>query len=191
MQPDSKGTQYQMNGMPMVCETSPFSTCCPARNHEYQAIANMNTPLVSMARALMAESSRGGSASVMKSTVTLLSRIKENGMHMKAKPMISIWVMSIRPGTDQPIERGPFYALGLPAGVLVTFGGIHVDTELRALDVAGRPIPGLYAAGEVIGGGATSGVAFCGGMLVTPAISFGRILGRTLAAATAGARATA
>lgn len=96
-----------------------------------------------------------------------------------------------RDGTDQPIAKGPFYALGLPAGVLVTFGGIHVDTELRALDVAGRPIPGLYAAGEVIGGGATSGVAFCGGMLVTPAISFGRILGRTLAAAAAGTRATA
>ena len=67
--------------------------------------------------------------------------------------------------------------------MLVTFGGIHVDAQLRALDTAGRPIPGLYAAGEVIGGGATSGIAFCGGMLITPALSFGRILGRTLGAA--------
>lgn len=88
-----------------------------------------------------------------------------------------------RTGADRPIAAGPFYALALPAGVLVTFGGIHVDTQLRALDGAGGPIPGLYAAGEVIGGGATSGIAFCGGMLVTPALSFGRILGRTLAAA--------
>jgi fumarate reductase flavoprotein subunit len=88
-----------------------------------------------------------------------------------------------RTGADAPLARGPFYALALPAGVLVTFAGIHVDAQLRALDTAGRPIPGLYAAGEVIGGGATSGIAFCGGMLITPALSFGRILGRTLAAA--------
>ena len=95
-----------------------------------------------------------------------------------------------RTGADRPIATGPFYALALPAGVLVTFGGIHVDGQLRALDGDGRPIPGLYAAGEVIGGGATSGVAFCGGMLVTPALAFGRILGRTLAA-TATSRSAA
>ncbi len=88
-----------------------------------------------------------------------------------------------RTGTDAPLAQGPFYALALPAGVLVTFGGIHVDTQLRALDTAGCTIAGLYAAGEVVGGGATSGIAFCGGMLITPALSFGRILGRTLAAA--------
>ena len=88
-----------------------------------------------------------------------------------------------RTGTDAPLAQGPFYALALPAGVLVTFGGIHVDAQLRALDTAGHPIPGLYAAGEVVGGGATSGIAFCGGMLITPALSFGRILGRTLATA--------
>lgn len=94
-----------------------------------------------------------------------------------------------RSGTDAPIARAPFYALSLPAGVLVTFGGIHVDGDLRALDTAGRPIPGLYAAGEVVGGGATSGIAFCGGMLITPALSFGRILGRTLSAAALAGRA--
>lgn len=93
-----------------------------------------------------------------------------------------------RNGADAPIATAPFYALALPAGVLVTFGGVDVDAQLRALDTDGRPIPGLYAAGEVVGGGATSGVAFCGGMLVTPAISFGRILGRTLGAAAGAGR---
>lgn len=88
-----------------------------------------------------------------------------------------------RSGADRQLARAPFYALALPAGVLVTFGGIHVDGQLRALDAVGRPIPGLYAAGEVVGGAATSGIAFCGGMLVTPALSFGRILGRRLGAA--------
>lgn len=32
-------------------------------------------------------------------------------------------------------------------------GGVSVDDQARVLDASGRPIPGLYAAGEVIGGG--------------------------------------
>jgi fumarate reductase flavoprotein subunit len=43
----------------------------------------------------------------------------------------------------------------------------------------------LYAAGEALGTSATSGNAFCGGMLATPALGFGRILGRELARAVA------
>jgi fumarate reductase flavoprotein subunit len=38
----------------------------------------------------------------------------------------------------------------------------------------------LYAAGEVLGTAATSGHAFCGGMLLTPALTFGRLLGEWL-----------
>lgn len=79
------------------------------------------------------------------------------------------------------IEQGPFYALLNRATTFISFGGLAVDTELRVLDAAGRPIPGLHAAGEIIGAGATSGNAFCGGMLVTPALSLGRRLGRQLA----------
>jgi len=33
-----------------------------------------------------------------------------------------------------------------------TMGGIKIDGQARALDGKGRPIPGLYAAGEVSGG---------------------------------------
>jgi fumarate reductase flavoprotein subunit len=58
-----------------------------------------------------------------------------------------------------------------------------VDDELRVLDRAGAPIPNLYAAGEILGLGATSGNAFVGGMSVTPAMTFGRILGDRLAKA--------
>jgi succinate dehydrogenase/fumarate reductase flavoprotein subunit len=42
-------------------------------------------------------------------------------------------------------------------------------------------VPNLYAIGEVIGAGATSGAAYTNGMLVTPAITFGRLLGARLA----------
>jgi fumarate reductase flavoprotein subunit len=82
-----------------------------------------------------------------------------------------------------PIEDPPFYAVCTHDTTLVTFGGLAVSTDLEVLDGDGDPIPGLYAAGEVLGAAATSGADFAGGMMVTPALSFGRILGRQLAAA--------
>jgi fumarate reductase flavoprotein subunit len=44
----------------------------------------------------------------------------------------------------------------------------------------GRPIRNLYAAGEVLGFGRTSGDAFVGGLSLTPALTFGRLLGESL-----------
>ena len=81
---------------------------------------------------------------------------------------------------EDPIKTAPFYALKVHASVLVTFGGIKVNKELQVLDSDGEPMPGIYAAGEVLGLGATSGSSFCSGMAITPALGFGRILGRTL-----------
>jgi succinate dehydrogenase/fumarate reductase flavoprotein subunit len=82
---------------------------------------------------------------------------------------------------EHPVVRPPFYALETRAASMISFGGIAVDGELRVLDQRQEPIAGLFAAGEVLGAAATSGNAFCGGMLVTPSLSFGRILGRRLA----------
>jgi fumarate reductase flavoprotein subunit len=48
------------------------------------------------------------------------------------------------------------------------------------LDGAGKPIRNLYAAGEVLGFARTSGAAFVGGMPLTPALTFGRLLGERL-----------
>lgn len=81
-----------------------------------------------------------------------------------------------------PIARPPFYAVRNHGIALVTFAGLDIDDRFRVRDVVGRPIPRLYAVGEVIGAAATCGQSFCSGMLVTPAITFGRLLGRALAA---------
>lgn len=78
------------------------------------------------------------------------------------------------------IEKPPFYALLTHCATLITFGGLAVDGQLRVLDEQGVPIPRLYAAGEIIGAGATNGDGVACGMAVTPAISFGRMLGRSL-----------
>ncbi len=78
------------------------------------------------------------------------------------------------------VSEPPFYALLTRASSLITFGGLAVDGDLQVLDQQNRPIAGLYAAGEILGAGATSGNAFCGGMSVTPALSLGRWLGQRL-----------
>ncbi len=83
---------------------------------------------------------------------------------------------------DGEIASAPFYAIAMHAGTVIGFAGLNVDGELRVIDQAGAPIPGLYAAGEMLGAAATMGDAYCSGMAVTPAMSLGRILGRRLAA---------
>ncbi|MDX2144099.1 MAG: FAD-dependent oxidoreductase [Rhodospirillaceae bacterium] len=80
----------------------------------------------------------------------------------------------------RPIVTPPFYAIRQQGGALSTTGGLAVDSQMRVLDGSDRPIPGLYAAGEVIGAGQTMGDAAVGGMMVTPAITFGRLLGQRL-----------
>ncbi|MBT5239772.1 MAG: FAD-dependent oxidoreductase [Rhodospirillaceae bacterium] len=79
-----------------------------------------------------------------------------------------------------PIEKGPFYGIRLQSWFLTTFAGIAVGEDLQVIRQDGSKIGGLYAAGELLGTGATSGRAICGGMLVTPAITFGKLLGERI-----------
>ena len=55
-----------------------------------------------------------------------------------------------------------------------------MDKQLRVLNRAGKPIKNLYAAGEVLGFGRTSGNAYVGGLSLTPALTFGKLLGEKL-----------
>lgn len=78
---------------------------------------------------------------------------------------------------DYPVLHPPFYALKVNASCLISFGGIKVNESLQVMHHSGNPIANLYAAGEILGAGTTSGNAFCSGMLLTPALSFGKWLG--------------
>lgn len=51
-----------------------------------------------------------------------------------------------------PIDEPPFVGFRVTCGITFTFGGVRVDDRARVLDTAGRPIPGLCAAGELVGG---------------------------------------
>ncbi len=56
-------------------------------------------------------------------------------------------------------------------------GGIVVDEYARVLDIDGSPIPGLFAAGEAIGG--VHGRNRLGGSSLLEAVVFGRIAGKS------------
>jgi len=79
-----------------------------------------------------------------------------------------------------PIAQGPYYAIRLNSWLLTGFAGLAVDKDLHVIREDGTPIPNLYAAGEVLGSAAFMGQSYCGGMLVTPALTFGRLLGQKL-----------
>ena len=79
-----------------------------------------------------------------------------------------------------PIAKPPFYAIRMQGWTLVSFAGLTVNSQLQVTNADGVPVPNLYAVGEVIGAGATSGSAYTNGMLVTPAITFGRLLGQRI-----------
>jgi len=59
-----------------------------------------------------------------------------------------------------------------------TMGGLKIDVWRRVLDTAGRPIPGLYAAGEVTGG--IHGGNRLGGNALTEVLVSGRIAARSV-----------
>ena len=50
------------------------------------------------------------------------------------------------------IDQPPFEAYGVTCGLTFTFGGLKIDTSARVIDTDGVPIPGLFAAGELVGG---------------------------------------
>jgi hypothetical protein len=55
-----------------------------------------------------------------------------------------------RPGNPNlgPIDRPPYYGIRVLAGTIGSKGGPVTDPDGRVLDRAGRPVPGLFAAGN-------------------------------------------
>ena len=71
-------------------------------------------------------------------------------------------------------KSGPYYAVTLTPGVMDTLGGVLADTTGRVINKEGKPIKGLYAAGEVIGN--VQGAYYSVGL--GEAVVFGRVSAR-------------
>lgn len=80
-----------------------------------------------------------------------------------------------RPDMPRPVKTGPFIAIGVRPGVHYTMGGLAINTKAQVLDKDGKPIPGLYAGGEVTGG--VHGANRLGGNSISETVTFGRIAG--------------
>lgn len=50
------------------------------------------------------------------------------------------------------IDEGPFEAYGITCGITFTFGGLKITPNAEVQDTEEKTIPGLYAAGELVGG---------------------------------------
>ena len=74
-----------------------------------------------------------------------------------------------------PIEKPPFVAFAVTCGITFTFGGLKISTNAEVLGYDGRPIPGLFAAGELVGGLFYHN--YPGGTGLTSGAVFGRIAG--------------
>lgn len=76
-----------------------------------------------------------------------------------------------------PLDAPPFFAVRVFCGALGTKGGPLTDAQARVLDVDGRPIAGLYAAGNVMA--SVMGMTYGGaGGTLGPAMTFGFLAGR-------------
>jgi tricarballylate dehydrogenase len=84
------------------------------------------------------------------------------------------------------LDTGPFEAYAVTCGITFSFGGLKINTEAQVMSSDGQPIPGLYAAGELVGG--IFWFNYPGGTGLTNGSVFGRIAGAGAARAAAGKR---
>lgn len=80
------------------------------------------------------------------------------------------------------ITTPPFYAVQFFPMAHKNMGGVAIDMHARVLDKKHKPIPGLYAGGEITGSAGINGGAGLDGTFTGPAILIGRIAGQSAAA---------
>jgi tricarballylate dehydrogenase len=84
----------------------------------------------------------------------------------------------------QPLDTPPYVGYAVTTGITFTFGGLKIDDEARVIDCEQRAIPGLFAAGELVGGLFYHN--YPGGAGLMAGAVFGRIAGRSAAHAAGG-----
>jgi tricarballylate dehydrogenase len=78
------------------------------------------------------------------------------------------------------LDTQPFYAYSATGGITFTFGGVKVNDRTQVIGTDWRPLKGLYACGEMIGGLFYDN--YPAGTGLVSGATFGRIAGRNAAA---------
>jgi tricarballylate dehydrogenase len=81
----------------------------------------------------------------VKTNVPFNHAIRDGRCTVGIEPVKSNWA--------NPLDTPPYEAYGVTCGITFTFGGLRINHETgQVLDLGYAPIPGLYAAGEMVGG---------------------------------------
>jgi len=104
---------------------------------------------------------------------------KDKNGNLKFDPSIkdgiaTLGVLPPKTNWALPIIKGPFIAVKVVCGVTFTFGGLAVNPDTAAVvsNSTNKDVPGLFAAGEIVGG------AFYGNYPGGSGLTIGAILGR-------------
>ena len=76
-----------------------------------------------------------------------------------------------------PIDKPPYHGFMVTCGITFTFGGLRINANGEVLDLVDRRIPGLYAAGELVGGIFYQN--YLGGAGLMSGAVFGRLAGHS------------
>jgi tricarballylate dehydrogenase len=80
-----------------------------------------------------------------------------------------------------PLDTPPYLGYAVTTGITFTFGGLRITEDAQVIDCEQRPIPQLFAAGELVGGLFYHN--YPGGSGLMAGAVFGRIAGKSAAAA--------
>jgi tricarballylate dehydrogenase len=79
------------------------------------------------------------------------------------------------------LDTPPYEAYAVTCGITFSFGGLRINPSAQVINTDGEPIPGLYAAGELVGG--IFYFNYPGGSGLTNGAVFGKIAGANAAKA--------
>jgi len=79
------------------------------------------------------------------------------------------------------LDTPPYEAYAVTCGITFSFGGLRINPSAQVVNTDGEPIPGLYAAGELVGG--IFYFNYPGGSGLTNGAVFGKIAGASAAKA--------
>ncbi|MEH7255343.1 FAD-binding protein, partial [Neobacillus niacini] len=77
------------------------------------------------------------------------------------------------------LDEGPYEAYAVTCGITFTFGGLKINSNTEVQNILSQSIPGLYAAGELVGG--LFYFNYPGGAGLTAGSVFGKIAGENAA----------
>lgn len=149
---------------------------------KYMEIPNYQRSLRTDQPAIVAQSLADLAVRIEVSAEALESTVKEfNGACRPGRfspfELDALGTTGLRPGKSnfaRPIDKPPFHAYPIISSNVFTFGGVKVNSQARVLNRDGEEIPGLYAAGEVVG---IYYKSYTGATSVLKAAVFGRLAG--------------